>query len=79
MLGLAGIPSLLMFVGLLAMPESPRWLVYHGKDDKARESLSKVRPASEIDAELNTIKDDYEKQKKLKLGMTIVLYRNKSV
>lgn len=76
MLGLAGIPSLLMFLGMLVMPESPRWLIFHGKEDKARKTMSKVRPESEIDAELSTIKDDYEKQKKLKLGKAVILKFN---
>ena len=42
MLGLAGVPSLVMFFGLLFMPETPRWLVFHEKFARARKSLSCV-------------------------------------
>ena len=43
MLGLAGVPSLIMFMGMLFMPETPRWLVFHGKSTKARKILQSVR------------------------------------
>ena len=68
MLGLAGVPSILMLLGMLFMPESPRWLVYHGKEEKARKALLKVRSADLVQAELDSIREDFEKQKKLKLG-----------
>ncbi len=68
MLGLAGVPSLLMLIGLVFMPESPRWLVFHGKEEKARKALAKVREATSVEIELESIKDDFEKQKKFKLG-----------
>ena len=32
MLGLAGIPSLVQFIGMIFMPESPRWLGKVGRD-----------------------------------------------
>ena len=51
MLGLAGIPSFLQFVGFLFMPESPRWLVSKGKIEKARQVLTKIRANTSIDPE----------------------------
>ena len=58
MLGLAGIPSFLQFVGFLFMPESPRWLVSKGKVEKAREVLRKIRANTSINPgeELDEIK-----------------------
>ena len=69
MLGLGGVPSVVMFIGLIFMPESPRWLVFHNKDDKAREVLAKTRRPEEIEEELQDIKEEYERLKKEKTSM----------
>jgi hypothetical protein len=42
MLGLAGIPAALQFLGFLCLPESPRWLVMCGKDDVALSVLADI-------------------------------------
>jgi sugar porter (SP) family MFS transporter len=39
MLGLAAVPSLVLLVGMLFMPETPRYLVHAGEEDSAREVL----------------------------------------
>jgi len=68
MLGLAGVPSVVMFVGLLFMPESPRWLVFHQKEDKAREVLAKTRMPDQVEGELMSIKKEYEQLEKEKMS-----------
>ncbi|XP_038878586.1 probable polyol transporter 6 [Benincasa hispida] len=50
MLGLAGIPALGVGLGVLSMPESPRWLVMKGKSEEARKVLLKIS-TNEIEAE----------------------------
>lgn len=47
MLGLAAVPSLIMFFGFLGLPESPRWLVGNGQLKKAAEVLSTLRETEE--------------------------------
>src|SRR5262245_60897810 len=42
MFGLTAAPSLLFFLGMLLVPESPRWLAKNGKPDRAREILTKI-------------------------------------
>jgi sugar porter (SP) family MFS transporter len=60
MLGLAFIPGALLVIGMIAMPESPRWLLKTGAEKAARQALSLVRPANEIDAEVTAIHEDLE-------------------
>ena len=44
-----------MFIGLLFTPETPRWLVFHNRVEKARKVLCQVRHKSEVDEELQLI------------------------
>jgi MFS transporter, SP family, sugar:H+ symporter len=43
MLGLAAVPSLILLVGMLPMPDTPRFLVQAGEEDEAREVLEEVQ------------------------------------
>lgn len=43
MLGLAAIPSIIMFIGFMGLPESPRYLVMRGREEEALSVLLSVR------------------------------------
>jgi MFS family permease len=58
MLGLGAVPALALGIGMLEMPQSPRWLVMVGQDYAARKVLEKIRRDDEeaITEELEEIK-----------------------
>jgi len=43
MLAIAIVPSTLLFIGLFFVPASPRWLASKGRNDEAKEVLSRIR------------------------------------
>lgn len=49
------IPAVLMLLGLLKLPESPRWLVTHGREADARALLQRLRRPDEVESELAEI------------------------
>jgi SP family galactose:H+ symporter-like MFS transporter len=55
MLGLAVVPGLALGLGMLVLPESPRWNAQRGNAEQARKVLAKIRGTQEVDAELQQI------------------------
>jgi MFS transporter, SP family, galactose:H+ symporter len=51
MLGLAFVPGAILGLGMIRMPESPRWLAEHGQSDLARRILAQIRGTEDIEAE----------------------------
>lgn len=57
MFGLGAIPGLVMFVGVLRLPETPRWLLRAGRWNEARRVVARTRPAGTVDTELGEIQE----------------------
>lgn len=56
MLGMETFPALLFFITLFFIPESPRWLVIHSKEEPARRILSYSYGDEEIARQIDEIK-----------------------
>lgn len=60
MFGLGVIPAALFLFGILFLPESPRWLVKMGKEEKALRILGKIESAEHVGATVNEIRKSVE-------------------
>lgn len=56
MLGIAVVPAVILGVGMLTLPETPRWLVARGRPDEARRVLRHTRDETVIDSEMREIR-----------------------
>jgi MFS transporter, SP family, arabinose:H+ symporter len=57
MLGVAAIPSLAFFFGLLFIPESPRWLIGDGQREKGRQVLARIYCPEEADLQVRLVEE----------------------
>lgn len=60
MLGVAAIPAFFLLIGMLRVPESPRWLASKGKYEKAHEVLRSIRSNERAQAEFEDIQISLE-------------------
>jgi major inositol transporter-like SP family MFS transporter len=67
MLVICALPAVVLFFGMLRMPESPRWLLAKGKTSEALTVLKKVRQSETVAiAELESIQDTLSLEEKVK-------------
>jgi len=65
MLGIETLPAVVYFIALLAVPESPRWLVMQGRDDDSLDVMARVRGREQAVEDLAAVKDAIRAEKKL--------------
>lgn len=67
MLGLEALPAVLYFLGLYAVPRSPRWLIMRGYEEEAITVMTKFRSEQEAKEDIAAVKEtlaaDKDKQK----------------
>jgi SP family galactose:H+ symporter-like MFS transporter len=61
MFGLAVIPAAIFALGMLYLPESPRWLARSGDRESARTVLKRIRGTANVDAEMHEVEGTLDK------------------
>lgn len=49
------VPAVILFVGMIFMPFSPRWLVHHGREDEARRVIAMLHGGSGASAAMDEV------------------------
>jgi SP family galactose:H+ symporter-like MFS transporter len=63
MLVLAAIPALILGIGMISLPDTPRWLVSKNQKDQATKVLKRIRNSADVDKEMDEIQESLKKQK----------------
>jgi len=62
MLGLGALPGVILWIGMLILPESPRWLAGHGRAEDAKSVLQNLRRDTDVTNEFNALRTDIARE-----------------
>lgn len=77
MLAVCAVPAIALFIGMLRMPESPRWLVEKGRHGEALAVLKTVRPEERAVAELADVEHTAEEEERQQVTGFAAILKNK--
>lgn len=60
MLGFGVVPAVILFISMLFLPKSPRWLLLMERDAQARATLTRIRKTELVDVEMDEIKQSIQ-------------------
>ena len=63
MLGLEAVPAILYFLFLFMVPDSPRWLIMHGQNEKALHIMEKMSSKQDAEEEMDNILKSIDQDK----------------
>ena len=58
--GFQGILGAIQFLGLLFLPESPRWFIKKSRKEEARDILMRIRNGVNVDEEILEIEENFQ-------------------
>jgi sugar porter (SP) family MFS transporter len=60
MFGIGVVPAVLLYIGMIFLPESPRWLIKQNKIEKATEILKQLRSHADVSHEIKEIQQSLQ-------------------
>src|SRR5215831_13271883 len=70
LLGLGALPGVILTIGMIILPESPRWLAGHGRLQDAGLVLRRLRGEADVSEKLNALRTDIARQGRQLAGWT---------
>ncbi|NLI23878.1 MAG: sugar porter family MFS transporter [Bacteroidales bacterium] len=64
---MGAIPALVMFIGMIFLPETPRWLISKGREEECRKVLQKVEDPDLVEDVISKMRSDLEEDRKHKV------------